>query len=695
MDVAPKYPTLEERQKALGISKDTHPTEVAWLEKNGELVPWDRVDTLDQLREFVEQRVAQRMELGQYELTAKGTILAEGSEMRALSIKARKGDLEALRAIELHEKGGWEMVIKGHYNPKRNSNLDLWKWYLTDENEECAKDPFWQDLVWDIPVSYLQERGNFGIGKIAALKPRVLDKLRDDVEFENIDLPKAYRKLMQQLADSSQEDLPREWNSKTWVYLPSMKEDPDNYVANVRKLDKLARNRFDTKYFNGISFLMDSSIWLLRDKRKMKVAIRLRSRLVEVKTESNKQEILDEYIDDVLSLLRQKKISGAELFIAEHEQDPKRQMEIAQSNDREVLECLAKNKRLNPEVQIILAQSEHKSVQITLAQNRSIFPELQEKLAMSNDPFIQASLAGNESITEDMQIVLANCENEIVLSSLAKSEKLHPKSQILLAKSGKQRVQMYLAENKGITDETQVILAESKHEKVKQRLVARNHIIPEAQHIIAQSENVETLQVLAASHNLIPKLQIELAKREDPDIYQYLAMNKKLIPKVQIKLAKSKDVWTKRQLASNRDLVTKAQLILAKSQSECVLTQLARNTGICLKAQRILARSEDRRVLGNLAANESIADDVQLILANSEDVWTQKYLAGNRKLCPQAQIDLAKSPYPEVRKCLSRRLGLTQEARQILETPGYTLQESKEDAGKSQGKGQTQSQGIA
>jgi hypothetical protein len=345
MDVAPKYPFLEDRQWDLGISKETHPTEVAWLEKNGDLVPWDRVKTLDQLREFVEQRVAQRMELRQYALTAEGTILAEQSEMRALTIKARKGDLEAVRAIELYQKGGWEMVLKGHFNSKRESDLDLWKWYLTEENLEFAEDPFWQDLVWDIPVSYLQERGNFGIGKIADLKPGVLDKLRDDVEIDNIDLPKAYRKLMQQLAASSEEDLPRDQGEKSWLYIPGRKEDPINYDANVQKLDKLARNRFDTKYLNG----KDSSFWLLRDKRKTKVAIRLRSGLVWVKTEFDKPEILDEYIDDVLSLLRQKKMPGAELFIAKHEQDPKRQMEIAQSKNPEVLEMLAKNEKLHPE----------------------------------------------------------------------------------------------------------------------------------------------------------------------------------------------------------------------------------------------------------------------------------------------------------------------------------------------------------
>jgi hypothetical protein len=636
------------------------------------------------------------MELGQYDLTAEGTILAEGSEMRALTIKARKGDLEAVRAIELHEKGGWEMVIKEHYNPKRNSNLDLWKWYLKEENLEYAQDPFWQDLVWDIPVSYLQEQGNFGIGKIAALKPVVLDELRDDVEFENIDLPKAYRELMQQLAASSEEDLPREWNSKTWVYLPSKKEDPDNYDANVRKLDKLARNRFDTKNFDGISFLLDSSFWLLRDKRKMKVAIRLRSGLVEVKTESDKAEILDEYIDDVLSLLRQKKIPGAELFIAEHEKDPKCQMEIAQSNDREVLECLAKNKHLDPEVQVIMAQKDDPYPLASLAENPIITLQTQLILAQRNIKSVNERLTSNENLApEVVPIVLDNFKNESDLIDLAKRGYLCPRVQIHLAKSENKTVQMRLAEDKGIADEAQVILAKSKHEEVKQCLVELNHVIPEAQHIIAQSENVVTLQVLAASQNLIPRLQIELAKREDPGIHQYLTWNKKLIPKVQIKLAKSKDDRTKQNLALNRGLVPKAQLILARSQDEHILSNLASNPSICLKAQRILARSENLGPQRYLAANESIADDVQLILAKSEDMWTQKNLADNDKLCPQAQIDLAKSPYPEVRKCLSRRLGLTQEARQILETPSYSLQQSKEDANQGQRKGQTQRQGIA
>jgi hypothetical protein len=703
MSVAPKSPTVKERQEALGITKDTHPTEVAWLDKYGDLVPWhrvwvpwDRVKTLGQLREFVQQRVAQRMELGQYELTAKGTILAEVSEMRAFRIKARKGDLEALRAIELHNKGGWGMVIKEHYNPKRNSNLDLWKWYLTDENEDCAKDPFWRDLVWDIPVSYLQERGNFGIGKIAALKPGVLDKLRDDVEFENIDLPKAYRKLVQQLADSSQEDLPREWNSKTWVYIPSKKQDPDNYDANVQKLEKLARNRFDTKDLYGQSFLNDSSFWLLGDKREVKVAIRLRSGLVEVKTKSNKQEILDEHIDDVLNLIRQKKIPGAKLFIAEHEKDPKCQMEFAQSNDREVLERLAKNKHLDPDVQIILAQNNYLSQLESLAKNPIITPQTQLILAQRKIKSVNKILTSNENLAPEVApIVLDNFKDESELINLAKSEDLCLRAQILLAKSGKESVQLALTENKGLADEAQVILAESKHEIVKQSLVRNNNVIPEAQHILAQSEDLETLRLLALINNLIPKLQIELAKREEPRIHQSLGGNEKLIPKLQIKLAKSKDWYTKLLLSMRSDLVPKAQLILIKSQDRDILEKLAESTSLCLKAQRIIARSENTPIQCVLARNESIADDVQLILAKSKDERTQIYLAGNPKLCPLAELALAKSPYPEIRELISKRPNLSKEARQILETPGYSLQQSKEDANHAKRQGQTQSQGIA
>jgi hypothetical protein len=593
MDVAPKFPNLEERQEALGIIKDTHPTEVAWLEKNGELVPWDRVKTLDQLREFVQQRVAQRMELGQYELTAQGTILAEVSEMRALRIKARKGDLEALRAIELYERGGWEMVIKEHFNRKRKSNLDLWKWYLTDENEEYAQDPFWLDLVWDIPEYSWRKKGTFGMGETVDLKPGVLDKLRDDVEFKNIDLPKTYRKLMQQLADSSEEYLPRKRNNKTWIYIPSMEEDPDNYDANVRKLEKLVSQHAQTKDWRGESYLRHGSFWLLRDKRKIKASIYLGEKMdvVWIRDENFESEVPDEYLDDVLNHLREYKFRGAKQFIAELETDPGRQIEIAQSGKDEELRSLALNKNLAPEAQRILCECK--------------------------DIFALEYLAGNPIITPEVQLRLAKAGEGTILTSLAS--------------------------NPGI--------------------------IPQVQHIVAENGSDRALENLA----------------DNPGV----------IPVIQIKLAKTSKLWVEKKLARNPNVIPLVQFILTNSKFSEVRADLARNPSIIPQVEKVLVNSKEPWVKENLAYNKSITDHTQLTLVKTGKLATLKILARKEKLCPLAEHALAKSPYPEIRELVSRRPNLSKEARKILETPGYSLQQSKEDAIHAKRQGQTQSQGIA
>jgi hypothetical protein len=518
MSVAPKYPALEKRQKALGITKDTHPTEVAWLEKNGDLVPWDRVETLDQLREFVEQRVAQRMELGQYELTAQGTILAEGPEMRALSIKARKGDLEALRAIELHEKGGWEMVIKEHFNRKRKSNLDLWKWYLKDENLEIAEDPFWQDLVWDIPVSYLQERGNFGIGKIAALKPGVLDKLRDDVEFENIDLPKAYRELMQQLANSSEEDLPRKWNNKTWIYIPSRDEDPENRYANVEKLEKLVPKLEENKGKDALLFLRHGSFWLLQDKRKIKVCIYLQGKDARWFGDGNaRSEILDEYIEDVLNHLRENKLNGEELLIAEYEKDPNKQIEIAQSGEDEILLSLARNKNLHPRAQRILCEGENSVAKV--------------------------ALAGNPVITPEVQMSLANTGDERVVIALASNPGIIPQVQYFVAEKGTDQARIYLADNPSILPDLQIIFAKSDLKRLKEGIARNPSIAPQAEEILINSKVQWVKMALAANESISEQTQLTLVKEGVKNWDKYLlkmfAVRKKICPLAEVALAES------------------------------------------------------------------------------------------------------------------------------------------------------------
>jgi hypothetical protein len=701
----------------LEITKDTHPTEVAWLEKNGDLVPWDRVKTLDQLREFVEQRVAQRMELGQYDLTAEGTILAEQSEMRALTIKARKGDLEAVRAIELHEKGGWEMVIKGHYNRKRNSNLDLWKWYLKEENLEYAQDPFWQDLVWDIPVSYLQERGNFGIGKIAALKPGVLDKLRDDVEFENIDLPKAYRELMQQLADSSEEDLPREGNSKTWVYIPWEGEDPENFQANVEKLDRIVPKGMKDERWRSESILRDDgSIWLLRDKRRVKVAIQLNIENTDVmwiRDEWGKEKIPDEYFEDVLYLLRKGKLPSLGYVIPAREKDPKRQMELAKTDNLNVLLVLAENKDLIPEVQIILAKSnkiaieqrlgskenivaeaqiilaksKNKGAFESLSKNPSIVPEAQLILVESGLDYVHANLASNPSVIPEVQGILVKHENRWVRLNLAANGRIHPEYQLVLANSDDAQIKGTLARYQKLSDAALSALLNSKESGVKLSLLENKYLTPEmhakVQTTIAESGDIGSKKFLAQKSYIVPEAQLILAKSNDERVHYELAENQNIIAEAQIILARSEDYQTQEILASNPRVTTQAQIILAQSKFERTQEKLAQNQSITTEAQLILATSGTLWAQRHLARNESIDPKIQLLLAKSQDEVVQENLAENYKLCSIPAFHcLIDSPYPEVRYKTRYHPKLPWEVWVVLRARDEGLEDSRKEAQK-------------
>jgi hypothetical protein len=477
------------------------------------------------------------MELGQYELTAQGTILAEVSEMRALSIKARKGDLEALRAIELHEKGGWEMVIKEHFNRKRKSNLDLWKWYLTDENEEYAQDPFWQDLVWDIPVSYLRERGNFGIGKIADLKPGVLDKLRDDVEFDNIDLPKAYRELVQQLADSSEEDLPRKWNNKTWIYIPSRDEDPENFEANVQKLRKW-RPKIQ---LNRCRDLRHGSFWLLQDKRKIKVCIYLQGKDARWFGGGNaKSEILDEYIEEVLNHLRENKLDGEELLIAEYEKDPNKQIELAQSGEEKILCLLATNKSLDPRAQRILCESENWAVWFTLA--------------------------GNPIITPEVQMYLVDTAGERVIERLASNPGIIPQVQYFIAEKCQYYEKVELAANPSILPDVQIILTKSDNRRIQEVLARNPSIAPQAEKILINSKVHWVIMALAGNESVSEQTQLALVKEgvkeRDKDLLKTLADRKKICPLAELALAKSPYPEIRELISQRPNLSKEARQIL-------------------------------------------------------------------------------------------------------------------------------------
>jgi hypothetical protein len=192
---------------------------------------------------------------------------------------------------------------------------------------------------------------------------------------------------------------------------------------------------------------------------------------------------------------------------------------------------------------------------------------------------------------------------------------------------------------------------------------------------------------------------MSLAETGKRSILTSLAANPGIIPQVQYIVAEEGSDEARIDLAGNPSLLPELQIKLANSDNELVKRELARNPSIVPQVEKILINSKFPRTKILLAENESISEQAQLALVKEGvkegDKEVLKKLADRKKICPLAELALAESPYPEVRELLSQRPNLSKEARQILETPGYSLQESKEDEMHAKGQGRTPNQGIA
>jgi hypothetical protein len=233
-----------------------------------------------------------------------------------------------------------------------------------------------------------------------------------------------------------------------------------------------------------------------------------------------------------------------------------------------------------------------------------------------------------------------------------------PNKQIELAQSGSDLVQCFLANNKNLD--------------------------PRAQRILGKCENLLVKFYLATNPIITPEVQMSLAATEDMDIITGLAKNLGLIPQLQYYIAEKGHDYAKMYLAENPRILPDVQIILAKIDYGLVRAALASNPSIVPQAEKILINSKGPLTKMLLAENEGISEQAQLALVEEgvkeRDGDVLKILAERKKLCPLAELALAKSPYPEIRELISQRPNLSKEARKILETPCYSLQESKQDA---------------
>jgi hypothetical protein len=196
----------------------------------------------------------------------------------------------------------------------------------------------------------------------------------------------------------------------------------------------------------------------------MKLAILLAtSNMTWIKAEGNKLGIPDEYLEDVLNLLRREKLPSRDAIVAYYTKDPKEQIKFAQSGDVRVVRALANNIQLSPEAQLILAQSSDSYALASLASSKSVIPKVQIILAKSNCPSVQCFLASNKIIIHKVQNILAKSKDRDVQMRLAKNENLCPQARLTLADSPFKEVQEALYQNPHLAKQGHTVPQASNH----------------------------------------------------------------------------------------------------------------------------------------------------------------------------------------------------------------------------------------
>jgi hypothetical protein len=253
-----------------------------------------------------------------------------------------------------------------------------------------------------------------------------------------------------------------------------------------------------------------------------------------------KSEILDEYIEEVLNHLRENKLDGEELLIAEYEKDPNKQIELAQSGEEKILCLLATNKSLDPRAQRILCESENWAVWFTLA--------------------------GNPIITPEVQMYLVDTAGERVIERLASNPGIIPQVQYFIAEKCQYYEKVELAANPSILPDVQIILAKSDNRRIQEVLARNPSIAPQAEKILINSKVHWVIMALAGNESVSEQTQLALVKEgvkeRDKDLLKTLADRKKICPLAELALAKSPYPEIRELISQRPNLSKEARQIL-------------------------------------------------------------------------------------------------------------------------------------
>ena len=342
----PEGALLSAQNKLAKLGVDS-PTVFQWVSRHEQQVDWNKVKTEADLRGVVSTRFAERAQVEPYLLKLNHQSDAAAKQVTALERMAEH-DPEAantLRQYQGNPAQHWGSLV-GYVNELRAANAREWQTYLTQGNEEYSKDPYWQDLAWDIVDGALTSDRNHGLGTTIHLNQGILAELRQSINGKTqlVSLAANYGKLQVEFAKASAAEVVTTASAREWVYIPSKAEDPVNFEANVQKLKDLSCSTWCTKTFNAEPYLSRGGAWLLTEGSRTIAQIRLvGDKIQEIQGVKNEKIIPPEAGPDIEDLLAaHPELNGVNLWRAKNPgATPETLERLSQAEEIRVREAVA------------------------------------------------------------------------------------------------------------------------------------------------------------------------------------------------------------------------------------------------------------------------------------------------------------------------------------------------------------------
>ena len=407
----PPEARLSARSKLARLGLADDPTAYQWVAKRERVTDWNRIRTPAELRRAAAAEFGAASLEGRYLLepdAAGGAALAHLAALRAAAV-TNPAAAAALSVFEADPAGNWARVA-AWLNRQRVQSVREWRTYLTEGNDEYAKDPFWQACVWQIVHEALNGGRNHGLGGVAPLHKGALAALRASLAYERspVSFRRRYERLRAEYARMGGASLPA-GGEREWVYIPSKTEARRRFSENVQRLQALSCPTWCTKSYNAERYLERGGFWLLMEGAAAIVAIRLVGRTVaELQGRRNDGAFPAEAAAAIDALLASRpELEGAALWrVRNPDATDERLAAIATGGPAEAGRLAARHPNAGPITLAALAAAEDAETRLAVAGRADTPVEALNLLAEGTDARVLTAVASHPNTPPETLAVL-------------------------------------------------------------------------------------------------------------------------------------------------------------------------------------------------------------------------------------------------------------------------------------------------